>query len=42
MLTEMVDGYYNSSVIDKLVKRGKDAKGSDEDKHTVRDSTIVR
>jgi HEAT repeat protein len=41
MLTEMVDGYYNSSVIDKLIKRGKDAKGSDEDKHTVRDSTIV-
>ncbi|MBI5538141.1 MAG: hypothetical protein HY898_35795 [Deltaproteobacteria bacterium] len=41
MLTEMVDGYYNSNVIDKLIKRGKEAKGSDEDKHTVRDSTIV-
>jgi hypothetical protein len=41
MLTEMVDGYYNPSVMDKLIKRGNEAKGSDEDKHTIRDSSIV-
>jgi HEAT repeat protein len=41
MLSETVDGFYNPSVVDKLIKRGNDAKGSDEDKHTIRDSTIV-
>ena len=41
MLTEMVDAYYNPSIVDKLIKRGNEAKGSDEDKHTIRDSTIV-
>jgi len=41
MLTETVDAFYDASVVDQLIKRGKDAKGSDDDKRTIRDSTIV-
>lgn len=41
MLTEMLDQFYDPSVIEMLAKRGKDLKGSDDDKKAVRDITMV-
>lgn len=41
MLTESITAFYDPSVVDALVKRGKEAKGSDDDKRTIRDATIV-
>jgi hypothetical protein len=40
-LTESLDSFYDPSVVEILVKRGNDAKGSDEDKNTIRDSSMV-
>ncbi len=41
LLTEALGQFYDPSVIEILVKRGNDAKGSDEDKHVVRDTAMI-
>jgi hypothetical protein len=40
MLTESLGAYYDSSVVEMLIKRGTDAKGSDDDKHVIRDAAM--
>lgn len=41
MLLERVDAFFDPAVIDKLLKRGREARGSDDEVQAVRDQVLV-